>query len=249
MTPETAQDESGWIELMSRLGLSDLDVELLQQALTHPSYVAESGTDACQSNQRLEFLGDTVLDAAVAQELYRRYPEATEGWLTRAKAAAVGTSSLAAVARKLDLGLHLRLGKGEETTNGRQKTSVLADSLEAVIGAVFLSGGFERARCFVLDQLLDIIGAVEQESRRDAKTRLQELCQSLVQRVPEYVTIARRGPDHAPIFDVQVRLAGLVLGRGRGGSKQEAQQAAAEDALSLQDQWTDRLQPACADSS
>ncbi len=240
--------DDGWQQLADELEITDLDIDLLKQALSHASYVREGGGAAYESNERLEFLGDAVLDAIVAGELYQRFPQADEGWLTRAKSAVVQTANLANVARSLKLGSYLQLGQSEENTGGRRKTSVLADSLEALLGAVYLSGGYQQTHQFVVAHFLDIIDGVEDESFRDAKTTLQELCQSLTQLVPEYVTTGRAGPDHDPVFDVEVRLAGRVLGIGHGGSKQKAEQAAAHDALAFQDEWTDEL-PAAANGS
>ncbi len=230
-----------WQQLADELGIADIDVDLLVQALSHASYVREGGGAAYESNQRLEFLGDAVLDAIIAGELYQRFPQASEGWLTRAKSAVVQAANLADVARKLRLGRYLRLGQSEENTGGRHKTSVLADSLEALVGAIYLSGGYQRTREFVVAHFLDIIDEVEDESLRDAKTTLQELCQSLTQSVPEYVATGRTGPDHAPVFTVEVRLGGQILGTGHGGSKQRAEQAAARDALASRDKWSDKL--------
>jgi len=234
-------NDDRWQQLADKLGIADLDIDLLEQALSHPSYVREGGGAAYESNQRLEFLGDAVLDAIIAGELYQRFPQAGEGWLTRAKSAVVQTANLVNVARKLRLGPYLRLGQSEENTGGRHKTSVLADSLEALLGAIYLSSGYQRIHQFVIAHFLDIISEVDEESFRDAKTTLQELCQSLAHSVPEYVTTGRAGPDHDPVFDVEVRLASQVLGTGRGGSKQRAEQAAACDALASQDEWSDKL--------
>jgi len=237
-----------WQQLADKLGITDLDIDLLEQALSRASYVRERGGAAYETNQRLEFVGDAILDAIIATELYQRFPQADEGWLTRAKSAVVQTANLANVARQLNLGPYLLLGRSEKNTGGRGNTAVLADSLEAVVGAIYLSGGYQRAHQFVVAHFLDIIDGVEDESFRDAKTTLQELCQSLTQLVPEYVTTGQAGPDHAPIFDVEVRLASRILGRGRGGSKQRAEQAAAQDALALKDEWIEDL-PAAANGS
>jgi len=241
-------NDDGWQQLADELGITDLDIGLLEQALSRASYVRERGGAAYESNQRLEFLGDAVLDAIIAGELYQRFPQASEGWLTRAKSAVVQTANLANVARELNLGPYLLLGRSEENTGGWRNTAVLADSLEAMLGAIYLSGGYQRTRQFVVAHFLDIIDEVEDESFRDAKTTLQELCQSLNQLVPEYVTTGRAGPDHDPVFDVEVRLASRVLGRGRGGSKQKAEQAAARDALAFQDEWIDELLVAANES-
>lgn len=241
-------NDDRWRQLADELGIADLDIDLLEQALSRASYVREGGGAAYESNQRLEFLGDAVLDAIIAGQLYQRFPQAGEGWLTRAKSAVVQTPNLANVARKLRLGPYLRLGQSEENTGGRRNTSVLADSLEAVLGAIYLSVGYQRTRQFVVAHFLDVISGVEDESFRDAKTTLQELCQSLTQLVPEYVTTGCAGPDHAPVFDVEVRLSGRVLGTGHGGSKQRAEQAAARDALAFQDKWADELLAAANES-
>jgi len=228
-------------QLADELGITDLDIDLLEQALSRASYVREQGGAAYESNQRLEFLGDAILDAIIAAELYQRFPQASEGWLTRAKSAVVQTANLANVARELNLGPYLLLGRSEKNAGGWSNTAVLADSLEALLGAIYLSSGYQRTHQFVVAHFLDIIDEVEDESFRDAKTTLQELCQSLTQLVPEYVTTGRSGPDHDPVFDVEVRLAGRVLGTGHGGSKQRAEQAAAGAALASQDEWSDKL--------
>ncbi len=229
-------------QLADELGITDLDIVLLEHALSRASYVREQGGAAYESNQRLEFLGDAILDAIIAAELYQRFPQACEGWLTRAKSAVVQTANLANVARELNLGPYLLLGRSEKNTGGWSNTVVLADSLEALLGAIYLSGGYQRTQQFVVAHFLDIIDEVEDESFRDAKTTLQELCQSLTQSIPEYVTTGRVGPDHDPVFDVEVRLADQLLGTGRGGNKQKAEQAAACDALASQDEWSDKLE-------
>ncbi len=233
--------DNRWQHLAAKLNITDADLDLLEQALSRASYVQERGGAAYESNQRLEFLGDAVLDVIIAGELYQRFPQAGEGWLTRARSAVVQTANLADVARKLDIGSYLLVGGSEENTDGRHNTAVLADSLEALLGAVYLSVSFERTRQFVVAHFLDIIDEVENESFRDAKTTLQELCQSLTQLLPEYMATGRSGPDHDPVFDVEVRLAGRVLGIGRGGSKQRAEQAAARDALASEDEWRDEV--------
>ncbi len=230
-----------WQQLAEALDLPELAPDLLRQALSHPSYVREAGRSPHESNQRLEFLGDAILDAVVAQELYRRFPEMAEGWLTRAKAATVRTANLAKVARALDLGKYLLLGHGEEKSGGRSKTSVLADALEAVLGAIYLSAGWPAACRFVLTHLLDAINKVEGRTLQDAKTSLQELCQASTQSTPEYVTVSSTGPPHAPVFEVEVRFDQRVIGQGKGRSKQEAEQAAADAALAAKEQWLSGL--------
>jgi len=228
------QDEKRWQQLAERLGLPELAPDLLRQALSHPSYVREAGDAAYLSNQRLEFLGDTVLDAIAADELYRRFPEMPEGWLTRAKAAIVRTANLANVARRLDLGKYLLLGHGEENSGGRTKTSLLADALEAILGAIYLAAGWAVVHEFVLDHFQEAFHDAEDRSLPDPKTALQEVLQAHTQDTPEYVTVSCSGPAHAPVFEVEVCFANQMLGRGSGRSKQEAEQAAARAALAEQ---------------
>ena len=237
------QDEKSWEQLAARLGLPELATDLLRQALSHPSYVREAGQAPYLSNQRLEFLGDTVLDAITAGELYQRFPEMPEGWLTRAKAAIVRTANLANVARRLNLGEYLLLGHGEENSSGRTKTSLLADALEAVIGAIYLSVGWAPVGKFVLDHFQEAFRDAEDRSLPDPKTALQEVLQARTQKTPEYVTVRCSGPAHAPVFEIEVCFADQVLGRGRGRNKQEAEQAAARDALAARDQWIAKLAP------
>ena len=237
-----ADDDRSRRELGTALGVGGLPPALLEQALSHASYVREAGRGHEESNQRLEFLGDAILDAVIAEELYRRFPLMAEGWLTRAKAAVVRTTNLSRVARHLALGPHLLLGKGEENSGGRRKTSVLADALEALVGAIYLALGWSAVRDFVRAHFLDVINEVEDQSLRDAKTSLQEFCQRLAQTTPEYCTVRSSGPAHAPVFGVEVQFDGRVIGRGEGRSKQEAEQVAARAALVNQAEWASPAQ-------
>jgi ribonuclease-3 len=214
-------------ELERRLGTS-LGAEALAQALVHRSYAYENG--GLPTNERLEFLGDSVLGLVVTDTLFRTYPGLTEGQLAKLRAAVVNMRALAAVARALDLGPFLRLGRGEATTGGRDKSSILADTLEAIIGAVYLGSGLDEAAALV-HRLLDPL--IEQSSSLGAgldwKTSLQELTAQLGLGVPEYV-VTEDGPDHAKTFAAFVRVSGTELGRGSGRSKKEAEQQAAEAA-------------------
>jgi ribonuclease-3 len=220
-----------WAELLRRrLGLRRLDPGLFRLALTHASYAHE--TPGAAHNERLEFLGDAVLGLAVAEALYRAHPEASEGALSRMRAAIVCTPTLARVSRRLGLGEFLLLGHGEESTGGRERASVLANALEAVIGAIYLQHGLGEVRRFVRRTFASELAAAAQGRLvEDFKTALQEWTQRERGAEPVYRTVGESGPDHAKEFTVEVVVAGEVMGRGRGRSKKEAEQAAAEEAL------------------
>jgi ribonuclease-3 len=217
--------------LTSRLGLPEglLNPELALQALRHGSYVGERWVAGLRSNERLEFLGDAVLGFLIARRFYELLPEAPEGDLTRLRASVVREESLAIVARQLGLGELLLLGRGEQRSGGRDNAARLADALEAVLGAVFLSCGLARAE-EVLERVLAPLFAQSGALSRDPKTELQQLFQSR-RRVPQYQVSAVNGPAHARSYEVEVRLDGAQLGRGAGRSKKEAEQAAARAAL------------------
>jgi ribonuclease-3 len=221
--------------LVERLGLppGSLRPELALQALRHGSYVHErsiSGSrEPAGSNERLEFLGDAVLGFAIAQHVYDRFPASPEGELTRLRASLVREESLAIVARQLGLGELLLLGRGEQRSGGRESASRLADALEAVFAAVFLSCGMERAR-EVIERVLAPVFQQADALGRDPKTELQQLLQSR-KRTPQYQVLSVAGPDHARSYEVEVRLDGAPLARGSGRSKKEAEQAAARAAL------------------
>lgn len=218
-----------WSEVEARLGHEFRDRALLEAALTHRSHANEAGLD--QHYERLEFLGDAVLGLIAADWLFRAHPGEAEGELSRLKAAAVSAPALARQAEALGLGAWLRLGIGEERSGGRGKTSLLADSLEALFGALYLDGGLEAARRAIEDYLA-ADPALRADGRSvDAKTALQELVQGRGWPLPTYEVIAAIGPDHAKHFTVDVRLRGELTGRGEGRSKKEAQQQAAAAAL------------------
>lgn len=228
--------ESPWQKLRTELSLPPLPDPLLQQAFQHGSYVREQGLEPLASNQRLEFLGDAVLDAIVADELFRHYPAAPEGVLTRQKASVVRAEALAAAAQALGLGNYLLLGHGEEATGGREKVSLLAEALEALVGAIYLSLGFEAAREFVVAHV-PLPVAVGPRAHLDNKSRLQELLQAHGRRPPSYIIAETSGPPHATTFRTEVRLGDTVLGRGSGRSKREAEQKAAAEALATTENW------------
>lgn len=218
-----------YAELRAALGAPELDPALLERALTHRSYAYENG--GLPTNERLEFLGDAVLGVVVTESLYLAHPDFSEGRLAKLRAAVVNARALAVVARGIGLGDHVKLGRGEESTGGRQKSSILSDTVEAVIGAVHLSGGGIESSTRVVHLLFDplIEAASGLGAGLDWKTSLQELAAERALGVPEYV-IEEDGPDHRKTFTAQVRVAGELHGNGVGRSKKEAEQAAAETA-------------------
>src|SRR5512141_2242518 len=220
-------------ELEARLGLGFAHRATAIAALTHKSYVNEHRDQTgLLDNERLEFLGDAVLDLAVSHRLMERFPEAREGDLSKIRAAVVDEAGLALMARQLDLGALLRLGRGEELTGGRQKSSLLADAMEAVVAALYLGGGLEPVLA-LLDRFLGeaFARAAAGTLDRDYKTQLQELAQSRLRASPRYRVVAEHGPDHSKVFEVELELKGEVIGRGTGRSKKDAEQAAAKLAL------------------
>lgn len=203
----------------------DIDADLLVQALTHRSYAYENG--GLPTNERLEFLGDSVLGIVVTDALYRGFPDLPEGQLAKLRAAVVNAQALAEVARTFDLGAYLMLGRGEETTGGRDKVSILADTMEAVFGAVYLDAGLEPATRLVRSLMDPLIrSAAELGAGLDWKTSLQEAAAAVGLGSPEYV-VDDVGPDHAKEFFAQVVVDGAVLGEGKGRSKKAAEQQAA----------------------
>lgn len=225
-------------ELRDRLDLESVSEDLLELAFTHTSYAREHGLDELANNQRLEYLGDAVLDLVCAAYLYRTYPDMPEGDLTRLKAAIVRKSALASVARELELGQHILLGRGEESTGGRRKASLLADVVEALIGAIFLSTGLDGAREFVLKHFSALLEDVEsRETLCDHKSALQEILQARSMPPPRYRVIRTEGPPHDRWFTVEACLNGDVIGTGEGGAKRVAEQQAAEEALASIDDW------------
>ncbi|MGE0491751.1 MAG: ribonuclease III [Vulcanimicrobiota bacterium] len=216
-------------DLEQRLGYSFTDPARLILALTHESFVNEA-EPVVESNERLEFLGDSVLGLVVASYLFRTYPDLSEGDLARMKSHLVSTQHLAEKAAELELGEHLRLGRGEMLTHGRKRRSLLADALEAVIGAVYLDGGFEPARLLVIRLLRnDMDNSLG--LRKDYKSALQEWTQSHFKELPEYLVLSEEGPPHERVFEVEVRFHDMRLGGGVGGSKRDASQVAAREAL------------------
>jgi ribonuclease-3 len=253
--PEPADSAVTTDELRAALGDPVLDPELLQLALTHRSYAYENGN--LPTNERLEFLGDSVLGVVVTETLYRTHPDLSEGRLAKLRAAVVNARALAEVGRGIGIGDHVMLGRGEESTGGREKASILSDTVEAVIGAVHLSGGGFETSAVVVHLLFDplIEAASAMGAGLDWKTSLQELSAEHGLGVPEYV-IADEGPDHMKTFTAQVRVGTGLYGNGVGRSKKEAEQAAAETAygeiagsVGVADPAAEAATDAAADSS
>jgi len=208
-------------------GIPDMNRGLLRRALTHSSYVNEN-PDVLEDNERLEFLGDAALDFHVAEWLYLRFPEVNEGELTRMRAALVRTENLAALAEQLHIGDALLLGRGEESSGGRERMTLLCDAFEAVVGALYLDQGLAEVGRFIEGFLEDSIEAVLNERRLvDARSKLQIWAQARFGETPHYETVGVYGPDHAREFEVRVSLSNGVSGQGRGRSKQDASQHAA----------------------
>ncbi len=220
------------IELLTdRLGHRFQNPRLFEEALTHKSYLNECPGPERRDNERLEFLGDAVLDLVISELFLSRFPDAPEGELSKLKARTVSEAALSQVARRLDLGRALVLGRGEDLTGGRDKPSLLADALEAVIAAVFLDGGLAAARQVVLAAFTDLFDHLGRSDAADHKTELQELCQRDFAVLPVYRVLQESGPDHHKQFDVELTIRGEAYGMGTGRSKKEAEQQAAKTAL------------------
>jgi len=221
--------------LESALGYHFNSPAQLTVALCHSSYVNEQSQDDMISNERLEFLGDAVLNLTISDLLMKRYPDLTEGELSRNRANLVNETRLAAIAREIGIGPHLLLGKGEELTDGREKNSILADATEAVIAAIYLDGGFEAAFRFVENQFRKRLRQVTRNRyETDYKSRLQERVQSIFHEVPRYQVVGTSGPDHDKTFKVRMTVADIAA-EGDGKSKKMAEQEAAREGLALLD--------------
>lgn len=229
-TPHLSDEAAEQAALAERLGWRVRDRALLEQSMAHRSWCAEH--QAKEPNERLEFLGDAVLGLITTDYLYRRYPGLPEGELAKARAAVVNSASLASVARDVGLGKALLLGKGEDASGGRSKASILADSMEAVIGAVYLDTGYRATEKVVLRLLVPrLLEAAKGPGEDDYKTRLQELCARDYDQPPTY-RVTDHGPDHAKVFEAEVIVAGRPRGKGQGHSKKQAEQMAARHAWS-----------------
>lgn len=218
-------------QVSKRLNLPFENYFLLSRALTHRSYLNEN-KDAIEDNERLEFLGDAVLDFIVAEWLYNHYPEKPEGDLTRLRAALVHTDQLAKFAKEIKLGQALRLGRGEIQAGGRERLTLLCDAFEALIGALYLQGGIQAVNQFMMPLLVNVEDEIfHNHMDEDTKSRLQEWAQGNGYASPKYVLIGEEGPDHAKNFEMEVRIGKKPYGRGTASSKQTAEKAAAREAL------------------
>jgi ribonuclease III len=206
-------------------------LSLLEEALTHRSYANEHPENAPCHNERLEFLGDAVLNLALSALLLKKFPDLPEGALSKIRAGQVNEKKLSKTAILLDLGHYLLIGRGEEITAGRQKPSLLANAFEAVLGAVFLDGGFKSASKIISRLFLPHLEEDLDKSAGDYKTLLQEYCQGRLKKVPLYRVLREEGPDHKKVFLVEVKVTDQVIGTGKGKTKKEAQQKAAKKAL------------------
>lgn len=206
--------------------------ELLYQAIRHPSYVYEKDNPRVSDNQRLEFLGDAVINLAISNLLMESFPEMKEGDLSKYRASLVSENGLSCIALELELGDYLLLGKGEEQTDGRKKLSILSDALEALIGAIYLDGGFTEALRVIAKLFSSLLESISHgKSVNDFKTDLQEYSQEAFQSTPQYRLEKEAGPDHNKTFYAEVYLKGDLMGKGKGKSKKEAEQNAAKEAL------------------
>jgi len=218
--------------LQNDLGYQFKNIDLLREALQHSSYVNEQRDPALQDNERLEFLGDAVLDLVITHILMKHFPETREGDLSRMRATIVNESQLSSVAQRLNLGQHLLLGRGETLSNGQEKRSILADALEAVIAAVYLDGGLEAGFEVIQRQFSEMISQVgERVAAEDFKSQLQELVQVRFKTIPHYKVVAESGPDHDKTFQVHLSIGTFLTTHGTGKSKKAAEQAAASVAL------------------
>jgi ribonuclease-3 len=228
----TAKRKGELLELSARLGVEFKDLTLLHKALIHSSYANEAKEKNIVHNERLEFLGDAVLELASSTYLYMHFPQMPEGQLTKTRASIVCSTSLAELARTLHLGDYLLLGHGEEMSGGRDRQTNLEDVFEAVIGAIYLDQGWEAAKDYVVRQLMPLFAKVEQGGiLKDYKTILQEVVYQEAQQTVSYELVSTSGPDHDKTFTFNVLITGKVMGTGTGRSKKEAEQKAARQAL------------------
>ncbi len=218
-------------ELQNKIGYKFTDENLLRQAVTHSSFANEKHLKKHSDNERLEFLGDAVLEIVSSEFLYKSYPKKSEGDLTKFRASLVCEPTLALCTREIDLGKYLYLGKGEDLNGGRMRNSILSDALEAVIGAIYLDGGFENAKKFIHRFILTDIE--HKKLFYDCKTSLQEVIQGHYEEELNYRLVSEEGPDHDKKFSVEARIGEKVIGRGIGHTKKAAEQEAAYQALLL----------------
>jgi len=220
------------LTLQGFLNHSFQKLSLLEEAITHKSFLNEFKESSSPDNERLEFLGDAVLDLVISEYLISHFPSSHEGELSKRKSRIVSEPFLASVAHRWELGSFIRLGRGEELTGGREKDSILANTLEAIIAAIYLDGGLEKVRSFILATFdLDQLHSGLHSSSKDYKSELQEFSQKKYEVLPVYQLVGEAGPDHCKEFEVELRIKGTLYGQGRGRSKKEAEQQAAKFAL------------------
>ncbi|MFA4909682.1 MAG: ribonuclease III [Desulfobacteria bacterium] len=221
-------------KLQNRISYKFKNLNLLDHALTHRSFANENQSQSLKDNERLELLGDSVLDVVITRLLMDRFPEYTEGDLSKARAAIVNEKSLSSIARNLELGDYLLLSKGEEITNGRGKDSILAASFEALVASIYLDRGFNKVFKVIARHFSPILAEEKKEGfYRDFKTQLQEYSQSFFKTTPRYMLTGEFGPDHDKTFQINILINGKVFGKGLGKSKKEAEQKAAKGALDV----------------
>lgn len=232
------KNNKAFTQLADKLGFLDVQSEILQQALTHPAFFEGIKHPAACDNQRLEFLGDAVLDIVVGEYLYYKYPLENEGVLSKMRAAIVCEGSLAAKAEQCGIGSALRLGHGSEASGDRRRGSILADAYEAVVGAVYIAKGFDASKKFILDCFAASMDQLTEDVFEDKKSLLQEFVQGKSSLTVTYKVLETSGPPHAPLFKTGVYWGESLIGIGNGGSKKEAEQAAAKDALKKKTNWS-----------
>jgi ribonuclease-3 len=221
--------------LESSIGYIFKDKKLLQEALTHTTYVNENKEAVVADNQRLEFLGDSIVNAVIAKNLFERFPDEKEGSLTKKRAELISETALYRIALHIDLGKYLYLGKGEDLDGGREKPSILADAYESLVGAIFLDGSYEIVSNVVEKHFKSAIGSLEKISMSDYKSTLLEYCQAQYKCLPRIVVIDETGPEHEKEFVVNVNIGGKIVGQGKGKNKKQAAQMACKEALRLLD--------------
>jgi ribonuclease-3 len=236
MNQSVSAVQENWQRLEESLGYFFRERALLAEAMTHRSYANEFHTENLLDNERLEFLGDAVLDLIVSQHLMATLPDSPEGELTRLRAEVVSLPSLARIAMSLDIGSGLLLGKGEKNSGGRNKPSLLADALEALFGAIFSDGGFDAAQSAIMPLFVPLLQHASTNDGQDFKSRLQELLQRTRRELPVYELIEATGPAHERIYRIDVQIDGCTYGSGQGRTKKSAEQGAAQATLALLDE-------------
>jgi ribonuclease-3 len=221
--------------LESNIGYTFRDEDLLQEALTHTTYVNEHKESTIGDNQRLEFLGDSIVNAVVTAKLFAQFPDDKEGALTKKRAEIISEPALSRIARHIELGMYLNLGRGEDMDGGREKPSILADAYEALVGAIFLDSSFDTVSAVVGKHFEAAFGSLENISTTDYKSTLLEYCQAEYKCLPRIVVVDEVGPEHEKEFVINVSLSGRIVGQGRGKNKKQAAQLACKEALRLLD--------------